>query len=126
MPEKGKRPPYNVTALESNVSLVFRAGDIGKLNKPTYDFIILYMGFIAHYGLSGFQDAYSDLERFALSLQTSEYSRDPDYNLNLAERYERDEYFTREYGGAYYRSVAEGIRRIVAVARNRTSALALG
>ncbi|GAI91304.1 unnamed protein product, partial [marine sediment metagenome] len=55
--------------------------DIGKLTKATYQFITLHMGFIAHYSLYGFMDRYADLDELRLNLQTSEYSRDPDYNL---------------------------------------------
>ena len=123
--ESGNWKPYNVKALESNVSLVFRTGDIGKLNKPTYEFIHLDMGFIAHFNLQGFQCAYADLELFREMLQRSEHSHDPDYNLRWADRCEGDRDFIKWYGEAYCKSKAEGIRRIVAVARNQVEQLTL-
>ncbi len=105
--------PCNVDALERNVALVFRTGDINKLNKPTYRFIINHMGFIAHDNLNGFQDEYSNLEEFRERLQTSEYSTRLDYNLNWANKYEGDRDFNKWYGPAYCKSVAAGIRRII-------------
>ena len=118
MQKQGQWKPYNVKALERNVALVFRTGDIGKLNKPTYNFIIDHMGFIAHYSLIGFQGTYANLDEFRERLQTSEYSELLDYNLNWANNYEADRDFNKWYGAAYCKSVAEGIRHIIAVARN--------
>ena len=117
MQNEGAWKPHNVKALAQNVSLVFRTGDIDRLNKPTYTFIIDHMGFIAHYDLSGFQCTYADLEEFRERLQTSEYSQRPDYNLDWAHSYEGDRDFKKWYGSAYCKSVAEGIRQIIAVAR---------
>lgn len=125
MPEKGNWKPHNVPALERNIALVFKTGDIGKLNKPTYNFIIQQMHFIAHYDLDGFQCTYSDLDEFREKLQTSEYSEDPDYNLKWADKYEADRDFNNWYGPAYCKSVAEGIRRIVSAARTQPEHLAL-
>ena len=118
--EKGNWKPYNVDYLERNIRQVFKSGDIHKLSKGTYEFITLQMGFIAHYNLYGFQAAYHDLELFREMLQRSEYSHDPDYNLNWANRKETDKDFLKWYGYAYCHSVAEGIRRIVAVARSQS------
>jgi len=118
MQKQGQWKPYNVKALERNVALVFRTGDIDKLNKYTYNFIIDHMGFIAHYSLIGFQGTYANLDEFRERLQTSEYSQCLDYNLNWANNYEADRDFNKWYGAAYCKSVAEGIRHIIAVARN--------
>jgi hypothetical protein len=125
MPEKGNWKPHNVLALERNIALVFKTGDIGKLNKPTYNFIIQDMGFIAHYDLYGFQCTYGDLDEFRQKLQTSEYSEDPDYNVKWADKYEADRDFNKWYGSAYCKSVAEGIRRIVSAARTQPEQPAL-
>jgi hypothetical protein len=76
------------------------------------------MGFIAHYDLIGFQWRYANLDEFRERLQTSEYSKLLDYNLNWADKYEADRDFNKWYGAAYCKSVAEGIRHIIAVARN--------
>ena len=117
--EKGNWRPHNVRALEQNIRQVFQIGDIGKLNKPTYQFITGSMGFIAHYSLQGFQCSYADIGLFRNMLQTSEYSGDPGYNLRWADKYEGDRNFNEWYGPAYCRSVAEGIRAIVAAAREQ-------
>ena len=118
MPKDGNWKPYNVDYLERNIREVFRTGDIGKLTKGTYEFITLHMGFIAHYDLHGFQCVYADLDLFREMLQRSEYSHDPDYNLEWADRKEgKYEPFIKWYGYAYCHSVAEGIRRIVKAAR---------
>lgn len=118
MQKQGEWKPYNVKFLERNIALVFRAGDIHKLNKYTYTFIINHMGFIAHYDLTGFHCRYANLDEFREKLQTSEYSNRLDYNLNWANKYEADPDFNKWYGAAYCQSVAEGIRHIIAVARN--------
>ena len=120
--EAGKWPPYNVEALDQNIARVFFEENIGKLNKPTYEFIISHMGFIAHYDLRGFQGEYQDLDHFRTMLQTGEGSGDLNYNYNLqqAQRFENDRDFDKWYGQAYCHSVADGIRRIVKQARART------
>jgi hypothetical protein len=123
--EEGKWKPYNVDALERTICQVFQKGDIRLLTKATYNFITLNMGFIAHYDLQGFQCDYADLDLFRKSLQTSEYSEDPDYNLRRADRCESDRDFLKWYGEAYCKSEAEGIRRIVAIARNQGEQLSL-
>ena len=117
--EKGNWKPYNVAHLERNITEVFRSGDIGKLSDTTYQFIILEMHFIAHYDLHGFRCVYADLDNFREMLQTGEHSRDLNYNLKWADQYEGDRQFNQWYGAAYCRSVANGIRRIVAAARNQ-------
>ena len=116
--EAGKWPPYNVKAIEQNIRLVMRTGDIKKLNGKTYHFITQHMGFIAHYDLGGFRDEYRNVEELKHKLQTSEMSLDLDYNLRWADKCEMDHQFVQWYGEAYCRSNAEGIRAIVAVARN--------
>lgn len=105
--------PYNVKALVRNVERVFKTASIEQLNMPTYQFITLHMGFIAHYNLPGFQDYYRDLRDFCQKLQTSEYSTDRDYNVKQSVRYEH----RQDYGEAYNQSIAQAIRGIVAVAR---------
>jgi len=121
--EAGNWKPYNVDYLERNIRQVFESGDIGKLTKATYEFIHQHMGFIAHYDLMGFQGEYANrLDDLRLYLQTSEFiSRDPDYNLRWADKCEFDRQFVKWYGEAYCRSEAEGIRRIVAVARSQST-----
>ena len=118
--ERGNWKPHNVKLLGANAALVFRTGDIRKLNGVTYRFIIMQMHFIAHYDLDGFQCAYRDIGLFRRMLQTSEYSEHPDYNLNWATKYEHDPSFIKWYGEPYCRSVAQGIQAIVAAARQQS------
>lgn len=115
--EKGNWKPYNVNAIVNNVEQIFKNADIKHLNKPTYTFIHLNMGFIAHYDLGGFQGTYADLRDFVEKLQSGELSRNKDYNLNWADSVERDKQFEEWYGKAYNKSKADAIRGIVAVAR---------
>jgi hypothetical protein len=124
MQQRGAWKPYNVKALVSNVEQVFKTGSIEQLNKPTYQFITLHMGFIAHYNLLGFQDEYQDLRNFCQKLQTSENSTERDYNLRAADKYETDSDFRKWYGEAYNKSKAEAIRGIVEVARKYEQATA--
>lgn len=109
---------YNVRALENNLKLVFRSGNIEKLNKPTYNFITLYMGFIAHYDVYGFRAEYKDLWLLADTLPSGEGWADTERNLEYADRWENDPYFTKLYGRSYVVSVAAGIRALVNVARS--------
>lgn len=116
--DRNNWPPYNVKAIISNVKLVFKVHDINKLNGPAYHFITLYHGFIAHYDLYGFRQAYSgSLRVFARNLLTSEgYSDDPHYNDMNADKHERG--WWKDQGGMLYqKSVADTMRGIIAVAK---------
>lgn len=68
----------------NNVVKVFKTGDITNLSQQAYHLITQHMGHIAHFDLWRFQSEYRDLRDLVRSLQTSEYSTDPDYNLNYA------------------------------------------
>lgn len=119
--EKGNWKPVNVKAIVNNVNLVFKSQDIGKLNKPTYEFIINDLGFIAHYNLQGFQSVYRDLRLFAVTLRTSEYSKNLDYNLAEANRQATDDFFKKSYGEAHQTSVAQAMIGIIEVAQKHFS-----
>ena len=112
-----QRAKVNQKFIISNVKSVFKHRDIDKLSKASYQFIITYMGFIAHYDLGGFQAIYQNLDVFAERLQTSEYSCDLDYNLHHAKRYITDTYFAKDYGKEYIESVSETIKGIVEISR---------
>lgn len=59
-----------------NVKSVLKHKDISKLNKPTYEFLHLNCGTIAHYSLYGWQDTYKDLRDFvSLFLVHNEYGK---------------------------------------------------
>ena len=117
--ERGNWKPYNLALLERTMAQVFSSGDIQHLNKYAYQFITSHMGFIAHYDLYEFRCSYAGIDNFRSMLQASEYSHDSDYNIKWADRYEADRQFNEWYGAAYCRSVADGIRRIVAMARQQ-------
>lgn len=96
--------PYNSKAIVNNIELVFKTGDIQKLNNPSYKFIYLLSGFIAHYNLNGFQSAYSDLRVFAQDLL-----------YGCSEEEERrsvDGWGIDRYGKEYCQSEADAIRGI--------------
>ena len=82
--------PYNSKAILSNIELVLKTGDSSKLNNPTYTFINLMSGFIAHYDLYGFQANYSDVSELSSELLDSINAYTPDYN-----------YEVEQYGNAY-------------------------
>lgn len=105
-PEAGNWKPYNVKAILGNLKLVFTSKDITKLNKPTYNFLYLLSGFIAHYNLYGFQDYYQDLRDLVKDL-------DPGYLKSDARRDETDGDFNKWYGEAYNKSKAD-IKRGIA------------
>jgi hypothetical protein len=120
--EKGNWTPYNVRSIVRNVEAVFKSGNINDLRKGSYEFIILHMGFIAHYNLGGFQGSYEDLRDFAKNLLTSEYSQDENHNLREAARQERDSDFNTWYGRDYQMSVAQTMRGIVEVVKKHSAA----
>lgn len=117
--EKGNWAPYNVKAIEQNIRLVMRTGDIRKLNGKAYHVITQHMGFIAHYDLGGFQGEYRDIEEFRKRLQCSEMGNDWGENDRQAVREETDRQFREWYGEAYQKSKAAAMKAIVKVARTR-------
>lgn len=96
--------PYNSKAIVNNVKLVFKTGDIKKLNNPTYHFIYLLSGFIAHYNLYGFQDTYSDLREFGKDLLNA--------CSESEERRSTEKWAITEYGIGYCQSKADAIKGI--------------
>lgn len=49
-------------SITNSFQKVFQTGDISKLTRKAYNFIMLSVGFIAHYNLEGFRGYYSDVE----------------------------------------------------------------
>lgn len=116
MQEHGNWKPCNSKAIINNIELVFKTGDITKLNNPTYNFINLLGGFIAHYNLNGFQCYYKDLREFAKDLLNATQEWD-------CKREETDMDFIKWYGTAYCSSKAQamrGIREVVNKYQNKT------
>jgi hypothetical protein len=111
--------PYNVKAITNNIKLIFKTGDINKLNGPTYKVISLYMGFIAHYGLNGFRGTYNGkLALFARNLITGEggiHNYGKNANWGIAMQHINGHW--REQGGmTYQRSIGNAMLGILAEA----------
>lgn len=78
----------------SNLRKVFATGDSRHLSKSAYKFLYLCSGFIAHYNLYGFQDAYQDVTRLKTAIarnygsnQWRNFSpKDKDYSYYMEKR----------------------------------------
>lgn len=55
--------PRQKSLIVNSFRRVFATNDIEKLSPSAYRFIYLASGFIAHYNLYGFRDAYRDVNR---------------------------------------------------------------
>jgi hypothetical protein len=83
----------------SSIRKVFETNDINHLSSSAYKFLSLSSGFIAHYNLFGFRDAYAnvhDLKReLAQNYNSNQWSnfrsgeRDYDYMMQKKEIYNR-------------------------------------
>ena len=108
---------YNTRAIVNNIRLVLKTGNMAKLNNPTYKFITLYHGFIAHYNLGGFIQYYDDkILAFRRSLITGEMNYGYDYNVAQAERRASGQ-FDNDGGREYQENIAETMLEIIKVAR---------
>jgi len=54
--------PRQKSMILSSFKKVFATGDIENLTNTAYRYIYLASGFIAHYNLYGFRDAYRDVD----------------------------------------------------------------
>jgi len=61
-------PQSKVNGIISNFRSIFKSGDIAKMNKSGYGYIYLASGYIAHYNMYGFIDAYEDALTLAKSI----------------------------------------------------------
>lgn len=99
--ETKKWKVYNTKAIINNLNLVFKTRDIDKLNGPTYNFLYLLSGFIAHYDINGFKCHYQDLRELIKDL-------DDCYDI----KYPRLECSEDAVQIDYYKSKAETCRQI--------------
>ena len=60
--------PQKHRLIVNSFKRVFESGEIEYLSKTAYNFIYLASGFIAHYNLGGFRDAYSDVSNLAAQI----------------------------------------------------------
>jgi hypothetical protein len=89
--------PRQKSLIISSFKRVFITGDIENLTNPAYKYIYLASGFIAHYNLYGFRDAYHDISLLKRNIiantQANTWSnftptdRDYDYYMSKAEVY---------------------------------------
>jgi len=80
----------NTKAIINNLKHIFKSKDIGKLNNPTYKFVMNLGGFIAHYDINGFKSAYQDLRILIVQLEDSD-------DLQRPNRYIDDPFFQKKY-----------------------------
>jgi hypothetical protein len=83
----------------SSIRKVFETNDINHLTKSAYNFLSLSSGFIAHYNLLGFRDAYADVHdlkrELAQNYNSNQWNnfrageRDYDYMMQKKEIYNR-------------------------------------
>ena len=95
----------NVRGITRSIEDVLSAGDVSKLTKDAYDFVMQMSGFIAHYNMQGFQSHYENTNDLIENLKRSS-------DTNDAERYERDEYFSQGEQKEYYAQKAQVLRSI--------------
>jgi hypothetical protein len=69
----------------SSIRKVFQTGDINHLSSSAYKFLNLSSGFIAHYNLYGFRDAYDNVNDLKAQLAQS-YAANQWSNFRPGER----------------------------------------
>lgn len=85
----------NVSGITKSIENVLKTGDIEKLTKAAYDFVMNIEGFIAHYDHNGFKATYSNVEDLRSQLLESS-------DVTDNERYVRDSSFSEGEQKDYY------------------------
>lgn len=96
--------PRQKSLIVSSFKRVFETGDIENLTNTAYRYIYLASGFIAHYNLYGFRDAYRDVEQLRKDILSN---REANQWRNFTPA-------DRDY--AYYESKADVYKALVALA----------
>lgn len=96
MANKGLVPlsSRQIAMIVGNIKKVVLSKNSRNLSKQAYNFVMQASGFIAHYNLYGFQDAYEDTNELATAIlnnksanQWDNFSpRDRDYNYMMAKK----------------------------------------
>lgn len=60
--------PRQQSLIVNSIDRVMRSGDIEHLTKTAYNFLYQCCGFIAHYNLYGFRDAYKNTEVLRMNI----------------------------------------------------------
>lgn len=89
--------PRQKSLILSSFRRVFSTGDIENLTNTAYKYIYLASGFIAHYNLYGFRDAYRDISHLRADILDNARSnnwgnfrpsdKDYDYYMSKADVY---------------------------------------
>ena len=84
----------NEKGIVKSIENVLKTGDIEKLTKDAYDFVLNLSGFIAHYSYAGFKDYYQNVADFRNDLEESadthdyiRYIRDPHFGVGEQKEY---------------------------------------
>ena len=88
----------------NNVKLVYKTGEIDKLSKTAYRFIMNMPNFIAHYDLTGFQWEYQNVNKLAEEIIQS--------TTGTPAEYWSDQWFNKEYGEVYCKSKTDTINQL--------------
>lgn len=97
--------PRQKSLILSAFKRVFATGDIENLTSAAYKYIYIASGFIAHYNLNGFRDAYQDVSRLRSDI------------LANAQRNAWRNFSPVDQGYDYYMSKADVYRGLVALAK---------
>jgi len=92
-----KKWSINERGIIRSVEAVLKSGNINKLTKDAYNFVMNISGFIAHYNHQGFMAEYQNVADLWKNLERS-------CDISDAERYIKDDYFGKGEQKEYYRS----------------------
>jgi hypothetical protein len=95
--------PRQKSLIVNSFRRTFRADSIDLLTAPAYRYISLAGGFIAHYNLQGFRDAYRDIDALKRDIQSNA-------SINSWKNFSPGD---KDYD--YYKSKAEVYRAILAL-----------
>ena len=90
--------PLNTRAIINNLKRIFKTRNIDLLTKPTYKFLYLTSGFIAHMDINGFKCVYSNVYDLIEQLKKSDDIKHPNYYLGgffQKEEHSRDYYTSK-------------------------------
>jgi len=95
----------NGKGIVKSIENVFNSGNIDKLAKDSYNFVMSLSGFIAHYDINGFKNNYVNVRDFLEDLDKSADIRNP-------KRYIEDKYFSDNEQRVYYAQKAKVLKEI--------------
>lgn len=100
----------NVKGIEKSIESIFKTGDMVKLTKDAYKFVMGESGFIAHYNHNGFIAEYqNDIDRFRRKLHDAA----ADWK-----RYKTDSCFAESDQKDYYAQKSELLRNLAVLCQS--------